>query len=369
MLKTTKLRLCAVAVSAMAITALTVSAPAFADPAAGTFKSLSGVGSDTIQDVLNGLGSAIPAIGSYDAIDPSTGAAGGNIQTKSGGILFVRPNGSGQGVAALSDSIQGGSHLWNTKDISGQVDFARSSGGPSVTGTTLAYIPFAQDAVSYAVNQGSDFPRNIPLGSSADAATKLSLYNIYHCIKTTYTDGDGNDITINPLIPQSGSGTRSFWLGKMGLTEATIAGTCVKDVNSAGVSVEEHNGNTLTDPGDIVPFSISQYISQGNHTAIASTYGVNLVERKGQVTLGSINGVAPIRVVAGKTVPNATFPVNRLVYNVVSAARAADTSDAINTTFVGSSSAVCSKTALIQAFGFSTIANCGVTTITGGYTQ
>jgi ABC-type phosphate transport system substrate-binding protein len=367
MLKNTKLRLCAVAVSVAALTAIAAS-PAMADPASGTYRTLAGVGSDTIQDVMNGMASAIPAIGSYDAVDPSTGAAGGLIQTKSGGTTFVRPNGSGQGAAALSDSIQGGTHLWNSVDISGQVDFARSSSGPSVTGTALYYIPFAQDAVTYAVNQGSDFPRNLPLGSSADASTKLSLYNIYHCIRTSYTDSNGDSVTIKPLIPQSGSGTRSFWLGKMGLTETSIVGTCVKDVNSQGTSVQEHDGTSLTDPGNIAPFSISQFISQGNHKAITTAYGVNLVERKGQAALGAVNGISPVRMSGSSTVANGAFPINRLVYNVVQASRADNASDPVSTAFKGSTSSVCSKGSLIAAFGFSTIANCGITTITSGYT-
>ena len=369
MLKNTKSRLCAIAVSVIALTALAAS-PAMADPSpSGSFKPLSGVGSDTIQDVMNGVASVVPAIGSYDAVDPATLVAGGLIQTKSGGAQFVRPNGSGQGVQALSDSIQGGTHLWNNVNILNQVDFARSSSGVSVTGTQLNYIPMAQDAVTFAVNQGSDFPRNIPLGSSADAANKLSLYNIYHCITTTYTDSNLSTVTIHPLIPQAGSGTRSFWLGKMGLTEASIVGTCVKDVNTDGTSVQEHDGTALTDPGDIAPFSISQFIAQGNHKAITTAYGVNLVERKGQAALGAVNGISPIRMSAGKTVSNGAFPINRLVYNVVSAARAANTTDAINTTFVGSTSSVCSQGALIAAFGFSTIANCGATNITSGFTQ
>jgi hypothetical protein len=38
-------------------------------------------------------------------------------------------------------------------------------------------------------------------------------------------------------------------------------------------------------------------------------------------------------------------------------------------TFVGAGSAVCSQGALIQKFGFQTIANCGDTTLQGAFTQ
>lgn len=372
MLKKNKLRFGVATTAALAAVALSISAmPAYADPSG--FKTLSGVGSDTIQDVLNGLGSQISAIGSYDAVDPITQVAGGNIQTKSTGPSFVRPNGSGEGVKALSDSIEGGTHLWNTVNILGQVDFARASGFQGSTGTDLAYIPFALDAVTYAVNAGSDFPRNIPLGSSADAASKLSLYNIYHCIKTSYTNSNGDPVTINPLTPQSGSGTAKFWASTLGFSDSSLP-TCVKRVNTdaAPVSVEEHNGTAIDDSGDIVPFSIAQYIAQGNHASLSQAFGVNVTERRGNIALGAINGQPAIRQSAGTgpatTVMNPAFPVTRSVFNVVSTSRITG-ADPIVATFVGAGSAVCSQGALIQKFGFQTVANCGDTTLQGAFTQ
>src|ERR1700743_2486058 len=106
MLKKNKLRLGVATAAAVCAVAMAVSAtPAFSDPS--SFRTLSGVGSDTIQDVMNGMGSAVPVIGSYDAVDPATQVAGGNIQTKAGGPSYIRPNGSGGGVKALSDSLEG----------------------------------------------------------------------------------------------------------------------------------------------------------------------------------------------------------------------------------------------------------------------
>ena len=368
MLKKNKLRLGVASAAAVCALALTVSAsPAFADPTG--FKTLSGVGSDTIQDVVNGLGSAVPAIGSYDAVDPITSVAGGNIITKSGGPAFVRPNGSGQGVQALSDSLEGGTHLWQTVNISGQVDFARASGFQGTIGTDLTYIPFALDAVTYAVNAGSDFPRALPLGSSADAASRLSLYNIYHCIKTTYGDSNGDTITIHPLVPQSGSGTAKFWASTLGFSDGSLP-TCVKRVNTDAtpVVVEEHNGTAIDDAGDIVPFSIAQYIAQGNHASIAQAFGVSVLERRGNVVLGSINGQPAIRESGITTVMNPSFPVTRQVFNVVSSALVSPAGP-VKSTFVGAGSAVCSQGALIQSFGFQTIANCGDTSLGGTFTQ
>ena len=339
-----------------------------ADPAGGTFPARAGVGSDTTQDVVNGLATQVTSIGSYDAVDPATQAAGGTIKTKSGGPSFTRPNGSGAGRNALSASyggLAGNNFTYNNVNIQGQVDFARSSGGPSGSGTALTYIPFAQDAVTYAVNEASDFPRDIQLGSSSDSTSRFTLYNIYHCTVRSFTNADGDDVTITPLIPQSGSGTRSFWLSQVGLTEATLP-TCVSSLNN---TVEEHSGLKLTDPGYIVPFSISQYIAQGNHSQLPSQ--VN--ERRYAAQLGSIGGIKPYLISNGAVVQNASFPVKRLVYNVVATSAITSGSSSFNSglvsAFVGSSSQVCSQGSIIRAYGFATVGNCGSTTITGPFTQ
>lgn len=71
-------------------------------------------GSDTLQDVLNALANGTntsgaivrsTASGEFAASFDATGST--NIQTKSGGAWFGRPNGSGDGVKALSRSIDG----------------------------------------------------------------------------------------------------------------------------------------------------------------------------------------------------------------------------------------------------------------------
>jgi hypothetical protein len=358
MLKKNTWRLGAVAVAVAATLALG-STPALADPSG--FKALAGSGSDTTQDVLSGLGTAVSSIGSYDATGSST------IQTKAGGPTFNRPNGSTAGIQALSASINStGTKLWQGTSITGQLDFARSSSGPSATfpGSNLTFVPYARDAVTYAVNAGSSFPRNLPLGSAAAATANpnaLTLWNIYHCTRTTYLDGAGDPVTIRPLIPQAGSGTRSFWLGRVGLTEATIPG-CVTDLSN---TVQEHNGTKLTGAGDIVPFSIAQYVAQGNHGAILDDTGVVVAERRANIALGAINGFAPMVVGANGAELNGDFPVNRLVYNVVATSRLSD--PAIAAAFVGASSSVCQASAVIRQFGFATIANCGATTTTSGY--
>lgn len=171
-----KLRLGVAAAFAVVAVSLGVAAPVSADPTpAGTIKPLVGVGSDTTENLLNGLSTVVTNLGSYDA----TGSS--QIQTRTGGPLFNRPNGSGSGQKALTASINpNGTDKWPAGtgvDITGQVDFARSSSAPSgsLPGTQLTFVPFARDAVSFAVSAASDFPRDIALGSaSQDSISKLA---------------------------------------------------------------------------------------------------------------------------------------------------------------------------------------------------
>lgn len=362
MLKKNKLRLGAVATLAlagMAFGAVTASA----DPTPAAYKTLNGVGSDTIQDVMNGIASTTTNMGSYDAV--AVGST--TIQTTATGNAFNRPNGSGQGQQALSASSDTtGGHLWGGVNIVGQVDFARSSSGPDATisGTDLTFIPFAKDAVTFAVNSASDFPRDIAVGSLAQdslAVAPFTLRNIYQCKVTTFNNSNGDPVTITPLLPQSGSGTRKFFLATIGLTETNVAGCATSTVN--GVSVEEHNGLAITGPGAIVPFSVAQYLSQSNHSALPT----NVLERRGVIDLGRIGSVSPFSLVNGVDMINTNFPVIRSVYNVVQTSRLTDA--AIAAAFVGSTSTMCTNAALIAKYGFAPLIGsaCGTTTAKQGF--
>ena len=360
-----KLRLGVVAALAVVGVAFGVAAPASADPTpSGTIKPLVGVGSDTTENLVNGLATVVTTLGSYDA----TGSA--TIQTRTGGPSFNRPNGSGNGQKALTASINpNGTDKWPAStgvDVSGQIDFARSSSSPSgsLPGTQLTFIPFARDAVSFAVSAASDFPRDIALGSSSQdniSPAPFTLRNIYRGTVTTYADSNFGSVTIRPLLPQTGSGTRSFWIGQLGLTEGQItAGGVATDL---GNTVQEHNGTFVTGAGDIVPFSVAQYIQQGNYASLPTT----VVERRGNIQLGSIGTIKPyVPSTGGGIEINATFPVTRLVFNVVQTSRLTGTSAAdlqLQAAFSGTGSAVCSASATIKQYGFGTIGGlCGNTT-------
>src|SRR5215469_1958155 len=83
--------------------ALAQTLPAQADPTV----TLVAVGSDTIQDVYNqfGVDAAGNLLGSYNAVNPVTGAAHEIITPADGSAgvscSFARPNGSGEGAADL----------------------------------------------------------------------------------------------------------------------------------------------------------------------------------------------------------------------------------------------------------------------------
>ncbi|MGW1806438.1 Ig-like domain repeat protein [Streptomyces sp. NPDC002078] len=297
---------------------LALASPAHADPTpAGTFRKLVGVGSDTTQDVLNALAgdtvnnksyadSAVKSasgagIASYDAIEPGTGSTTSMIQTRSGGPSFLRPNGSGKGRLALSESLTGDKYPDSAgAAIKNQVDFARSSSGPSTSGTALTYIPFARDAVGVAVK-----------GSALDNLTVDQLHDIYSGTLTTV-----NGQAVHPRIPQSGSGTRKFFLSAIGLTDATLSPDIPTVQENQADSAVEQDGN-------LVPFSVGSWIAQNNGVAPdyskqAAAGGAHLAA----VQLpGDTGATTPVITVNGKLAPvtayyeNATF--GRDVYNVV----------------------------------------------------
>lgn len=327
-----------------------VALAAFATPAqadAPDVRILAGVGSDTTQDVLNGLSEVVvdrtDADGDGDTTEKviaSWNAAGATptIKTKATGCEFARPNGSGAGRTALRNSETPGSAT------EGCVDFARSSSGPVAGAATGTWVKFGVDAVTYAVADTSDLP---------DTLTTVQLKRIYKCLDT--------DILGTPVVPlliQAGSGTRSFWLSQMGITEPEIANgdyPCLKDLDNG---VQENNGTVLAGhPEYLMPFSIAQFIAQGNSLP-------DVVDRRGPARLGAVqtlDGTVYQPTVNGAL--NTTFPYRRDVYNIVPTADVAK--PVIADTFIGADSQICQNGAVIQQYGFGyDAAACG-STLTG----
>ncbi|MBZ4488656.1 hypothetical protein LQ938_05435 [Microbacterium sp. cx-55] len=270
------------------------------------------VGSDTLQDAANALangttvtGSRVrvlaatgDTIGSFDAF-PNTGT-GSQIQTKPGGPFFLRPSGSGNGVSALRASITGAA--FNGKVITGQVDIARSSSGPGTNQNAdgkLAYVPFGRDALSYIYKGGTAAWANL---------TAAQLKQVY---EGTLTSIDG--VPVTPRLPQSGSGTRSFFLTAIG------SPTLKAGIDTNNTTAE--NDATVLAAGEIIPFSVASWTAQ-----VTGAAGVNTVAASTGVTLGSaVSGVQPVTGTGTTTVPNAAYYSNgtfgRDTYLVVERAR------------------------------------------------
>jgi ABC-type phosphate transport system substrate-binding protein len=329
---------------------------ALADPVPATpDRPLAAVGSDTVQDVMNGYGNGItfstPAfptgivdasgarlVASWDAV----GSA--QITTHPGCAPINRPNGSGSGITALHNDIVAGTNC---------VQVARSSNNDSQSSTrngfNMTYIPYAQDVLTYATAGSTAVPKNL---------TVPQLTAIY-ARKSTDAGGCG---TRQPLLPQAGSGTRSAWLTLLGLTEAT-KGDCAKDtLNVSGVPtpLEEHDGSRIkNDPNcgafggclagqEIMPYSVAQWTAQTTQPTIG--------DRHGSTILRAMNGISPF--------DEANHPGLRTMFNVIR------TSDIASPNYVrafGPSSAspagICAHPEVLKAFGFQPVGNCGDTSI------
>ncbi|MEU2431016.1 hypothetical protein ABZ611_16160 [Streptomyces sp. NPDC007861] len=302
-------------------------APAQADPTG--FRPVVAVGSDTTQEVMNGISAAGSLIGSYDA----TGSA--TIDTRSAaGVCdsVARPNGSSAGISALVADIAAGTNC---------IDAARSSRGPKDTSTNdLSWVKLAKDAVTVAVRTDS--------GLINHSFTKAQLQSIYQCSTTVINVPGVGNITLNPLLPQAGSGTRAYWATEMGINDVTPP-SCVKDTNG-GQPVQEHDGRALLNQGDLMPMSIAAYIAQVN--------GVS-PDRLGAADVRPIGGVAPY---TAEFKLNTAFPIVRDVYNVVKTTRLGETD--IAAAFVGTGSEACNDT-VIETYGFGLLADCGSVAFTG----
>lgn len=379
-----------VTIGAAALLATAIATPALADPpndGSGnpTYGELVGLGSDTTQDIVNGLALAIgdDLLASYNSVGSTT------VVTRPGGPNVPRASGSGGGRDELRVAIgqsstinittPGGSIAATKSNVVGQIDFARSSSGPSSgdlssTGV-LAYVPFARDAVAVAVSETS--PLAVVPWIKGDAttagSTTPSLYNVYRGdVRYAYISGSagsytyvgvGNSSTapdgatayaIQALLPQSGSGTRSYFIGQVGLTEANITSintatpNTIKSVyGGSNTPVQEHDGSALVgDDTAIVPFSIGQWVAQAN-----GVEGVS--DRRHGAVLAAVGGVAPTTEAEGVFQTNPAYSAMvRDVYNIVPSRELDDPTSATYAMFRGTTSLICQQSATITEYGF-----------------
>ncbi len=343
--------------------------PAMADPT----EVYVAVGSDTTQDVMNqsAIDSGGNTLGSYNAVNPVTVAAHELItpvKTTGTNCSFARPNGSGEGVAALRFSTNPASAATppSPGPQQGCVDIGRSSSdqGSNQSNTgVFVYVPFALDGVTMATGPATGgvvggvttVATNL---TAADGFSKTDLQNLYACNNVTVGGTTYNPNTaaagqqqVDLYIPQAGSGTRSFWAGQMSINPTTPP-ACVHDTIVAGTLtgtiVEEHDGKAVaTDPNGFGPFSISQWIGQRN--------GHN--DRRHGAVLHNVGGVSPFANGLPTGNLNTAFPITREVFNVVQFSRvsggAAD--PVLVGLLVGTNSGLCQDSLQIRSYGFGTL--------------
>ena len=301
---------------------------AHADPVgAPTFRELAGVGSETTTPVMNALANDATAlaIGGVRQVASYNATGSATVTTKDPAVnpncTINRPNGSGAGRTALLAQLQAGNNC---------LQFSRSSAlDLSAAAVQLTYIPFATESITFAISNTSNLPRSLTLAQ---------LQGFFRCT---------NPGTYAAMLPQSGSGTRNFWITQMyvgGVLPNPVPACVQNGVDENNVLIEEHNG-TQVNNSEIVPFSVAQWGSQ--------TSGL-IADVRGSTRLGQIDGTNPF---------SANFALQRDLYNVIptSTEGTAPTS----TVFVGPNALMCQADAdaIILRFGLRLTPDCGSTAL------
>ena len=225
-------------------------APAQADPAfTPDTDDVVGVGSDTtmlamdnVADGKNGIPGYNEASGAKERLvswDAVVGDVSPTIVPRAGATEIARPNGSGAGKNLLYGSGN------NTA-----IDYARSSSAlnSAEAAAGLYAFPFALDRLQMAVS--GTVASNAPATLTADQIVK-----IYNGTYTNWSQLGGTDGAIVPLIPQSGSGTRSFFEGQL---KAANNGTAVTLAPTVKETQEHDPADIQNNPNAVAPFSVGR---------------------------------------------------------------------------------------------------------------
>jgi ABC-type phosphate transport system substrate-binding protein len=191
----------------------------------------------------------------------SSGSPNGTsaLALRAGAKPVQRPDGSGDGIAALiADSLGGTGYQGLPK---GSISFARASRLPKASENStcqsnpncggLHVFQFATDALAMGKWSGGT--------SNAVPLSAAQLKTIYSCGGTGPSGavlwnavGGTSPDPIDAVIPQSGSGTRNFFLADIGLS---APGACVR-------TSQEHDPTGITkavNPADAIePFSVGR---------------------------------------------------------------------------------------------------------------
>lgn len=320
-----------------------------------------GMGSDTTQDVLDAF---TGEVNGRQFIPLRTSEATGHQQLASwravnedgatcvepaGGILVDRPNGSGNGRRALTAAWFGGG--WGRTDVgctptydnmSGLIDFARSSSGKNEESGDLTYVPFARDALQFAYSAPD-------AASAVSTLTTAQIQGLHTTSGAAYTAPNGTRVIACRI--QDGSGTYETWAGFMGLGDGTgsnkttlvnATAECATEFDVAQTAIDgiqEHDPNGLEDVCDriraqtgkantqcIIGYSAANFVAQYNGVGSRSLPVQPTASTGGQFNLGvnsdlTVGANAPAYVLNGGTAePNDLYYVGtwgRDVFNVI----------------------------------------------------
>jgi ABC-type phosphate transport system substrate-binding protein len=399
-----------VAVSAAAAAATTLAmAPALADPINSHGKGVTpapydivGVGSESISYIVDQLtynynltvkhhSPTDPYIYSWDAVPQfNLNDTTQQIFLKSGCKKGLRPDGSSAGITALSTGSYG------TTSYKGKtypcVNFARSSRPRKSTDAPCAtsgvcFVTLAGDAVTYASTNLKGETTNVPSN-----LTTAQLKEIFGCtipaahgfLANTWgallgSKAKGASDATDPIVPQAGSGTLSFWMETaLGFTTDTepTCGTAAslttpqQPEENEGVSKVFLLKNGKPNPNVIYPFSIGAFVAQAYYNRPCyqklpkkgqDKFGC---DERGVFGLNKINGLAPITVKKGvgatNTAWNSTI-FHRFLYDVVPYASTADHIPSNLEKYFGKKGYFCKNSSVLKSYGFEATVACGVT--------
>jgi ABC-type phosphate transport system substrate-binding protein len=392
-----------VAVGALALTAATVmAAPAMADPINSKGKHVTpaaydivAVGSESIAFVGDQLAfnynktvkhhsPSHPYFYSWDGVPPGSPNNTDQTVTLKAGCKNLRPDGSSAGITALT--------TYGTTKYKGKtypcVDMARSSRARKTTDPAygpggIAFETLFQDAVTYSsTGSGSNVPNNLTEPQLAEIfgctvpAANGDPANTWGALLGSAAKPGSATTPIDPILPQAGSGTLSFFTGVLGIgqTEPTC-GTAAGDTTTQ--QPEENEGidpaflsGGKPNPNVIFPFSVGVWLAQAYHSAKCGhkpTKSQNMFgcAENGVLSLDGISGVAPFTGKGTKAVTNSKWkatPFERFLYVVVPFSTT--TPDHIPSRLeglLGKKGYLCKQGKVAQAYGFETTPLCGIT--------
>jgi ABC-type phosphate transport system substrate-binding protein len=360
------------AACATVVLSLAMMPAAKADPINGSGKAvvpqaydIVSVGSDSIEfledqltydyDTTHGTDSVSnPYIYSWNATVPGSVAPGGSITPKAGCKSIARPDGSGAGLTALEQSQSIKYTYYTTKIVIIKkkkvkvkvkhvvsewcIDYSRSSSAWSASTGVIndgpggyVWVPLATDGVTYASRDAADGGTNVP-----SDLTLADLKLIYNCTDTNWSDFGGPNKPIDAYLPQTGSGTRKYFLSAIGVS---TAGSCTIDSYAnpnhklPPIEIQENEGlaPVLNDPDGIFPFSIGVWLAQQYRSAACGTtptagenkFGcdqngvLQLNELGAPNAKGVITFYQPTVGSGTRTTTNPDFPLIRTLYDVV----------------------------------------------------